>query len=133
MQKYDTIFESRKTSKFPVVSGTSTNLYYRFRKYGGLMWQDPDCKTHTKYFLSDGETMKWFRLTKTNGGWALLAYDQFYDRNASKEEKDSHMEPWAITEDLIGCIEEYYSVLHPNSDVTVITKKDYEETSITES
>ena len=103
------------------------------RKYGGLMWQDPDCKTHTKYFLSDGETMKWFRLTKTNGGWALLAYDQFYDRNASKEEKDSHMEPWAITEDLIGCIEEYYSVLHPNSDVTVITKKDYEETSITES
>ena len=101
------------------------------RKYGGLMWQDPDCKTHTKYFLSDSENMKWFRLTKTNGGWALVAYDQFYDRNASKEERESHMEPWAISEDLIGCIEEYYSVLHPNSDVSIITKNSNDTNSTT--
>lgn len=100
------------------------------RKYGGLMWQDPDCKTHTKYFLSDSESMKWFRLTKLNGGWALIAYDQFYEQESSSQQKDNHMEPWAITEDLIGCIEEYYTVLHPNSDVVIIKEKPDAETNI---
>ena len=102
------------------------------RKYGGLMWQDPDCKTHTKYFLSDSETMKWFRLSKANGGWALIAYDQFYDQESDSDKKDSHMEPWAITEDLIGCIEEYYTILHPNSDVIVIKEKPNETIELDE-
>jgi hypothetical protein len=91
------------------------------RKYGGLMWKDPDCKDFTKYFLADSNTMKWYRLTKNNGGgWAVIGYDQYYDANATKEEMEAHTEPWAITEDLISCIEEYYTVLNPNTDVRVI-------------
>jgi hypothetical protein len=89
------------------------------RKYGGLMWKDPD-STKTKYFLADNNNMKWYRLTKNNGGgWALIAYDQFYDK-ATKEDQEQHMEPWMITEDLISCIEEYYTVLNPNSEVKII-------------
>jgi hypothetical protein len=90
------------------------------RKYGGLMWKDPDC-TETKYFLADSNSMKWYRLTKNNGGgWTLIAYDQHYDEKASKEDQEEHMEPWAITEDLISCIEEYYTVLNPNSEIKII-------------
>ena len=42
------------------------------------------------------------------------------------------MEPWAITEDLIGCIEEYYTILHPNSDVIVIKEKPNETIELDE-
>jgi hypothetical protein len=94
------------------------------RKYGGLMWKDPDCKDFVKYFLADNNSMKWYRLTKNNGGgWALIAYDQFFDEKATKEEQEQHSEPWAITEDLISCIEEYYTILNPNSEVRIIKQK----------
>jgi hypothetical protein len=95
------------------------------RKYGGLMWKDPDCKSHAKYFLADSNSMKWYRLTKNNGGgWAVIGYDQYYDEKATKEDMEAHIEPWAITDDLISCIEEDYTVLKPNSEVTVIKQSD---------
>jgi hypothetical protein len=37
--------------------------------------------------------MKWYRLTKTGGGWALISYDQFFDEKATKEEQELHTEP----------------------------------------
>ena len=90
------------------------------KKYGGLMWKDADCTTHTKYFISDSNSMKWFRLTKKGGGWAVIAYDQFYDANSSPEEKEKHSEPWEITDDLIDSIEEYYTIINPTSDILLV-------------
>lgn len=92
------------------------------KKYGGLMWKDADCTTHQKFFLSSKESMKWFRLTKKGGGWCVIAYDQFYDENASIEEKEKHMEPWEITDDLISSIEEYYTLINPNQNIVVVKK-----------
>jgi hypothetical protein len=53
-------------------------------------------------------------------GWMLISYVQLYDEKAIKEEQELQIEPWAITEDLSSCMEEYSTILNPDSEVKVI-------------
>jgi hypothetical protein len=93
------------------------------KKYGGLMWKDPD--NNDMLFLSDSDSMQWFRPTKSGGGWSVIAYDQFYSINAEKKERDEHTEPWYITDDLIDCIEKYY--MENSNEVKIVKKPNSEE------
>ena len=77
-------------------------------KYGGLSWYDLD---NEKMVYSGQSDLKWFRITRDrqgeikNGGYALLSYDEHYDKE--KEDKEDHTEPSTFSENLGYCIADY--------------------------
>ena len=53
-----------------------------------------------------------------------MAHDPIYDEN--DEDPENNTEPWYINEDLIYCIEQYYTQ-NPNEGVLVISKNNDED------
>jgi hypothetical protein len=85
------------------------------KKYGGLNWLDPDHGNMMLY--SDPKKLDWTRVTKkTGGGYCVNARDPDYDEKDPN--KDNHVEPWLISEILIGEIAHYY-LAHPNEGIVV--------------
>lgn len=91
-------------------------------KYGGLTWKDPD--NGNTVLNSSSTLLKWTRITKTGGGYCVMAHDPNYDEN--DEDPENNTEPWYINEDLIYCIEQYYTQ-NPNEGVLVISKNNDED------
>lgn len=88
-------------------------------KYGGLTWKDPD---HGNMVLRSSTTMlKWTRVTKHGGGYCVMAHSPEYNEN-DEEDPENNTEPWYINDDLIYCIEEYYTQ-NKNEGVLVISNK----------
>ena len=73
---------------------------------------------------SSSTLLKWTRITKTGGGYCVMAHDPNYDEN--DEDPENNTEPWYINEDLIYCIEQYYTQ-NPNEGVLVISKNNDED------
>jgi hypothetical protein len=84
------------------------------KKYGGLSWNDPD--NDNAVLTAHGKTMHWARVTKSGGGYCVVACDMEYSEDDDNNHK--HTEPWEITNDLIDCITEYYKI-HTHDGVTV--------------
>jgi hypothetical protein len=74
------------------------------KKYGGLSWNDPD--NNNAVLTAHGKTMHWARVTKTGGGYCVVACDIDYTDDG--DDTNNHTEPWEITSDLIFCIASYY-------------------------
>jgi hypothetical protein len=86
-------------------------------KYGGLTWKDPDHGNMVLY--SSKKVLKWTRVTKNGGGYCVMAHNPDY--NEHDEDPENNTEPWCINEDLIECIEEYYTH-NKHEGVLVISK-----------
>jgi hypothetical protein len=85
------------------------------RKYGGLFWNNKDNDNALLY--ADNDNMYWQRPNKNCGGYCVRVYDKDYrDNNNSKE---SRVEPWEISVDLIHCIAVYYKA-HRHEGVQVV-------------
>jgi hypothetical protein len=91
------------------------------KKYGGLSWQDDN--NNKAILTSDKENMQWARLTKTGGGYCVRACDSSYRDDVSN--KESHVEPWEISVDLIHCIKVYYKT-HQKGSVQVVEQEEVE-------
>jgi hypothetical protein len=88
-------------------------------KYGGLHWRDPD--NNNIKLTSEHNYMHWCRLSFRSGyGYTLIAYDEFY--HADDVNKEQHIEPWIITNDLIECIVVYYRNIPTPDDVIIVEK-----------
>ena len=98
-------------------------------KYGGLSWYDLD---NDQMVFSDGGQLNWTKVTRgkrgegRNGGYAVIAYDEHYDKD--KEDHEDHYEPWTFSDDLRGSIAEYYEQ-HPELGVKVLSLEDNKSSS----
>lgn len=98
-----------------ITTRDAVNQAKLLKKYGGLNWLDPDNGNMMLY--SDTEKLDWTRVNKkTGGGYCVNARDTNYDEN--DPENNKHVEPWLISETLIGEIAHYYRA-HPNEGVLV--------------
>jgi hypothetical protein len=85
-------------------------------KYGGLQWRDPD--NNNIILIADDKKLHWSRVTATGGGYAVIAYDEFYKEDDPNN--INHKEPWYITMDLIGEISSYYKQNRTPDNVVVV-------------
>jgi hypothetical protein len=86
-----------------------------------LSLQDED--NNQAILTSDKENMHWERLPKTGGGYCVRACNSGYRDDDNN--KESHVEPWDISVDLIHCIKVYYKT-HQNKVVQVVEQEEEE-------
>ena len=96
------------------------------KKYGGLNWFDPDHNNMLLY--SDSKNLHWTRVSKKSGGGYCVNA-----RNPNYDEKDpdnsNNVEPWLISETLIGEIAHYYKS-HPKEGVIVEEKLEDDDDNV---
>ena len=88
------------------------------KKYGGLVWTDPDNNNVVLY--ADKTSLHWTRVTKKGGGYSVIAIGPDY--NEDDPENQRNTEPWSICDILIGEISHYYKG-NPNEGVVVEQKE----------
>jgi hypothetical protein len=85
------------------------------KKYGGLTWLDPD--NGNIKLRADMKALHWTRVSKkTGGGFCVNAIGPNYDEN--DPDNIRNVEPWLISEVLIGEISHYYKK-NPDEGVVV--------------